>query len=366
MIPVALLAAILPACTPPRGAALQRDILQESRDEEARFDLVAVTGENLSRLQGWPATGTGVGLSWPGKGQSQTSRALRADDKINLTIWDSSPNSLLTSVEQRAAAMNGLVVSPAGTIFVPYIEEVSVVGLTPEEARSEIQSRLSQIAPSAQVLLSVVPGENNTIELVSGVAKPGRYPVASRGATILSLLAEAGGIPDSMRNPVVRLQRQGTSYAVLAKDLYHSPDKDILLRGGDTVVVESDPRRFLMLGATGAERVVPFERSSHNLLEALSLGSGLNEARANIRAILLLRKYPAKAIRSDGSGPSMQQVIFTFDLATAEGLFAANEFNIHPDDVILATESQIPSINGVLGMFGAMLGAANTATNIGN
>lgn len=361
-ISVALLLGLIPACTPPRGTALQRDIVQESEEEDASFEMVAVNKTSLARVSDWPATGQGLGLSWPGKGQSQPSRALRPDDTINLTIWDSAPNSLLTAVEQRAAAMHGLVISPDGTIFVPYIDKVQVAGLTPEAARADIQDRLTRIAPSAQVLLDVQPGDNNMIELVSGVAKPGRYPVAARGATILSILAEAGGIPDAMRNPVVRLQRGGTAHATLVSDLYDTPAKDILLRGGDRVVVESDPRSFVLMGATGSERIVPFEKVSHDLLEALSLGNGLNEGRANIRAILVLRKYPAKALKGDGSGPRMQQVIFTFDLGTADGLFAASSFRVNPDDVILATESPIPSANSVLGLFGATLGVARSAS----
>jgi len=190
------------------------------------------------------------------------------------------------------------------------------------------------------------------------VQKPGRYPVAARGLTILSMLAEAGGIPDTMRNPVVRLHRGGTGFAALAEDLYRNPDKDILLRGGDRVVVESDPRSFVVLGATGAEKNVDFERSSHTLIEALALGSGLAEARANIRAVMVLRQYSAKALRSDGKGPAMQRVVFTFDLSTGDGLFAAGSFGIHPDDVILATESLLPVAGNLLGLFGAALGIA--------
>ncbi len=347
---------VFAGCAAPRGAILQSEILKESKKDDASYEVVSVTRESLARVAAWPMTGPGIGLSWPGKGQSQTARALRPGDTVNLTIWDSQANSLLGTPEQRAVPMRGLSVSPDGTIFVPYIEEVKVAGLSPEAARADIQARLTPIAPSAQVQLEVVQGNQNTIELVSGVQKPGRYPVAANGVTILSMLAEAGGIPDSMRNPVVRMQRGGKAYAVLARDLYRDPGRDILMRGGDRVAIESDPRSFVVLGATGAERTVHFEQTRHTLLEALSLSNGLSEARADLRAILVLRKYPAAALRADGSGPAKTQVVFTFDLSTGDGLFAASSFEIHPDDVILATESAIPSSASVLGIFGAALG----------
>ncbi|MBN2630416.1 MAG: polysaccharide export protein [Rhodobacteraceae bacterium] len=330
--------------------------MRESNRRDASYSVVNVTQANLAEVSGWPATGTNLGLNWPGKGQSQRSRSLRAGDTINLTIWDSQENSLLTSIEQRAVPMNGLLISPQGTIFVPYIDEVKIVGMSPEQARSDIQSRLMQIAPSAQVQLAVDPGDQNVIELVSGVQKPGRYPLASRGVTILSALAEGGGIPDGMRNPVVRLQRGGESYATLAQEIYRSPDQDILLRGGDRIVVESDPRSFIILGAAGAERTVPFEKPRHTLMEALSLGGGLLDSRADIRAVLVLRKYAPSLVRSDGKGPDRTQVVFAFDLSSGDGLFAARSFAIHPDDVVLATESPLPVAGSLLGLFGSALG----------
>lgn len=343
-------------CAAPRGALLQSEIMRESTGEAANYSVLSVTQKNLAAVSAWPATGKGLGLNWPGKGQSQRSSNLRSGDTVNLTIWDSQPNSLITSTEQRAVQMNGLVISPQGTIFVPYIDEVKIVGMAPEQARRDIQSRLAPIAPSAQVQLAVVPGDQNIIELVSGVQKPGRYPVASRGVTILSALADGGGIPDGMRNPVVRLQRGGQSFAALAQEIYGTPERDILLRGGDRIVVESDPRRFIILGAAGAERTVPFEAARHTLIEALSLGGGLLDSRADIRAVLVMRQYPQKAVRKDGSGPDRSQVVFAFDLSSGDGLFAARSFTIYPDDVVLATESPLPAASSLLGMFGAALG----------
>lgn len=344
----------------PRGAALQGDILRESKQEDADFEVVAMTKAQVQSVAAWPATGAGLGLNWPGKGQSQGARVLRAGDVVSLTVWENQENSLLAAPQQRAVPINGLSIGPDGTVFVPYISAVKIAGLSPEGARSEIQKRLSAIAPSAQVQLEVTEGDSNVIELVSGVQKPGRYPVAARGMTMLSMLAEAGGIPDSMRNPVVRLQRGGQSYAALANSLYQNPAKDIMLRRGDRIIVESDPRSFVMLGATGSQKTVEFEKASHTLLEALSLADGLSAARADIRSIMVLRQYSAKALRSDGTGPAQQQVVFTFDLGSADGLFAARNFQINPDDVVLATESPLTSTLNIMGLFSRTVSIANS------
>lgn len=352
--------ALLGGCAAaPRGAAMKGELVGQAHRNDALYQVVFVGHANLDAVESWPATGQGVGFAWPGKGQSQTSRVIRPGDRLHLTVWDPQENSLLTPVEQRATPMDEMIVAPDGTVFVPYIDLVKVAGLSPEEARAQIQQKLVAIAPSAQVQLAVAEGQQNTIDLVSGVTKPGRYPVATQGVTILSMLAEGGGIPPTLRNPVVRLQRSGASYAALAQDLYRDPARDILLRGGDRVMVEEDPRSFIVLGAAGAERTVAFQKTSHTLLEGLSLSAGLAETRADPRGVLVLRQYGAKAVRGDGRGPARREVIFAFDLSTGEGLFAARSFHLHPDDVVLVTESPLPAAAGIIGVFNATAALAN-------
>ena len=62
----------------------------------------------------------------------------------------------------------------------------------------------------------------------------------------------------------------------------------------------------------------------------------------------------------------MQQVVFTLDLTSADGLFAARKFQIQPDDTVLATESPITSAQTVFGLVGAVLGVSAQANAISN
>jgi polysaccharide export outer membrane protein len=55
----------------------------------------------------------------------------------------------------------------------------------------------------------------------------------------------------------------------------------------------------------------------------------------------------------------MKQVIFTFDLTSADGLFAARKFKINPNDTILATESPVNVTRKVLSLVGAVFGTAS-------
>lgn len=352
----AALLVLLAACALPRGAALQTEILDETR--RPGIAVVAVTRESLPDLAGWPATGTPVSGGWPAADRGGV-RVIRPGDAIDLTIWDNQENSLLVSGAEKAVRIEGVTVSPQGTVFLPYIDALAIAGRTPEAARAEIQARLAPIIPAAQVLLQVRPGGENTADLVTGVARPGRYPLSEGRVTILSLIAEGGGIQPALRNPLVRLQREGRSYSLPAAELFQNPARNIALRGGDRVVIEADPRYFIALGAAGAEQTVHFDKAEITALDALALIGGLSDQRANLKGVMVLREYPAAAVRADGRGPPERQVIFTFDLTTADGLFAARRFQIRSEDVVLATESVIPGVNVIFNLFGAALGIAN-------
>ncbi|MDA0962177.1 MAG: hypothetical protein O2898_04575 [Proteobacteria bacterium] len=135
------------------------------------------------------------------------------------------------------------------------------------------------------------------------------------------------------------------------------PALDTRLTGGDKVFVEEDDRFFLSLGAAGREAEHPFPRDHLTAIEALAIMGGVNDARADPGGVLVLRDYPASAVRA--AGPSQRQVVFTLDLTTADGLFAAREFPIHHGDLVMATESPVTNLRTVLGLIGSAFGVVN-------
>lgn len=345
----------LAGCSLPRGAGIDREILAEANAQDPSFSVVPVTRARLRQIRDWPATGATAGYRWPQAHGGPVSSVLKAGDRIDLVIWDSQDVSLLASAGERSTAIGGLVVEADGSIFVPYVGDVVVVGLTPAQAREDIQGRLSSIAPSAQVQLAVSAGQANTADVVSGVAKPGRFALRGRNETILSLIAEAGGISAALKNPLVRLIRGGQSYQIRADALFENATRNITVRGADKVIVEEDKRFFVGLGATGSEEIVYFDRERITALEALSMLGGLTDTRANPEGVLILREYPESAIRSSGGqGPEMRDIIFTFDLTTADGLFAARNFRVFANDTVIATESPLNAATSVIGLVASL------------
>ncbi len=360
---IAVAVTALAACSLPRGAALTSEIVKEERSDTSAFQVVRVGRANAAAVAHWPGTGTNSSYRWPTGTRGPQSAVIRSGDKVNLSIWDNQENSLLTQRDVKSVQMPGLTVSPSGTIFVPYLDEVVINGQTPAQARREIQNRISAIVPSAQVQLEMTPGPNNAVDLVSGVAKPGSFPMPDRNYNILSVIAQGGGISHDLRNPIVRLQRGGGTYNIRAKRLFEDASYNITLRGGDNIIVLEDQRYFTAFGATGSEELIHFEQEEITALEAMSLIGGLSKNRANPKGVLVLRDYGQTALRVDGTGPSKAQVIFAFDMTTADGLFAARKFLVQPEDTVLATESSVTSVRTILGLVGSVFGVANTVQN---
>ncbi|SLN19321.1 Polysaccharide biosynthesis/export protein [Aquimixticola soesokkakensis] len=346
-------------CSLPRGAAMQSEITGAARNAEtADFAVQPVTRAALPALLSWPSTDNTPRYSWMGRTGGSSTPLLAAGDVISLVIWDSAQSGLLAGPGALVTPMSDLRVSGAGEIFIPYVGNLRVSGMSPDHARETIQTALDGYIPGVQVQLAAQPGRGNTVDMVSGVAGPGAYPLVDRNTTVLSLIAQAGGVPAALNNPRVKIFRGSKIYGTSLESLYESPDRDALVLGGDRVIVTPDERTFLALGATGSEAMIEFPKDTVTVADALSLIGGISDSRADPRGLLILRSYPASALRS--GGPTRAQVVFTVDLTSADGLFAASKFPIMPDDLVYATESPVANIQTVFGLVGRAFGLSST------
>jgi polysaccharide export outer membrane protein len=349
---------VLSACRVPQGAAEQRQILAGADDPDATFAVEFVTETNLAKLKSWPHTGRAVNLGWIKRSRGPGDQLIEPGDMVDISVWDNEENSLLLTPTQKVVDLKGMRVSQSGTVFMPYVDEIYIAKMTPDKARQTIQDRMGTIIPSAQVQLGHTAGRKSTVDLVSGTERPGNYPLPDRDFTVTALIATGGGVETTLKNPQVRLMRDGKLYGLSLDSMFENPSLDTTLRGGDKVFLEDDDRYFLALGATGREAQIDFPQDRVTALDAMSLIGGVNDNRGDPKGILVLRDYPESSLRSDESGPPKERMIFALDLTTADGLFSAGEFLIHDRDLVLATESQLTTSETVLRVFGSALGIA--------
>lgn len=346
-------------CTLPRGAAVQSEILNNSDSDQAGFAVYPVTRSLLPTVHQWPLVGE-QHLSWVSASSGSNSQIISSGDELTIAIWDSSENSLLASTGERQVTLADIPVSPGGSVFVPYVGDVRVSGLSPDRARARVQEALLPIAPTAQVQLTMTQGRGNSVDLVGGVSAPGSYPMPDRNYTVLSLIAAGGGVSSGLSNPQIRLKRGTRLYGTSIDRLYKEPQLDTLLTGGDQIIVEEDERYFLSVGAAGSEALHSFTKDIVTAMDAVSIIGGVNDSRANPQGILILREYPSSALSAGVRGPRNQRVVFTLDLTSADGLFSARNMRIAPGDLVYVTESPVVATRTVFSLIGSVFGLANT------
>ena len=354
---LALMLVLLAACGLPRSAPLQSEILRQKKGEVSDFAVYPVTKLELPRIASWNSVGYRP-RAWVPHSHGHR-QVIQPGDTVDLVIWDSEANSLLTTPDQKSANLQGIVVGPDGAIFMPYLDKIRIAGQSPDGARRVIQRKMEDIIPSAQVQLSVTPGARQKVDVVGGVSSPGSYPLLDPDghSSVLGMLSLAGGVSSDLRNPQVSLTRSGRVYQIALSQLYQNPKLDTVVRGRDKIIVAQDDRYFRSLGAASKVAIVPFDQEKISALDAMSMIEGISQSRADPKGILVLREYPAAVVRS--GGPSHERTIFTVDLTTADGLFSADRFLIHPGDTVMVTEAPIAAASTVIGLFTDVLRISN-------
>ena len=354
----------LSACSPPQDVANMQQVTAGANAATSTFAVQIVTQDTLPVIQAWPNSHPAQSTDWIAHQAVASDGLIQPGDRINLTVWDNNDSSLLGQAGQKIIPLPDLRVSSTGTIFLPYVGDVRVAGLTAPAARSLVEERLRGIIPLAQVQLNAVAGLQNAVHVISGVPNPGTLPLADAGVTITSALAQSGGIPGNMANPQVNLQRNGKIYTIAAEKLLSHPELDTTLIGNDKIFVQADRRYFLSLGAAGREAVIDFPRSTVTTLEAMSLIGGVNQDMANPKAILVLRAYPGTAVSAVAAkGPPKAQMVFAFDLTKADGLFSAGSFLIQDRDLVLVTQSPLLNTTNTVRLFTGMFAGSRTVYN---
>lgn len=90
-----------------------------------------------------------------------------------------------------------------GTIDLPFVKEIPVLGLTVLEAQDEVERRYREIIPDATVKLTI----NRTFTVIGDIAS-GIYPIYKEKMTIYQALALTGDIMQSGDRKHVRILRE--------------------------------------------------------------------------------------------------------------------------------------------------------------
>lgn len=147
---------------------------------------------------------------------------------------------LSISVWKEPQLTRTVTVRPDGKVTLPLIPDVTVAGLTAEDAQTIIHDQLTPYFKHPQVSVTVAEVHSKLVYVTGEVQRPGAYNLLSP-TTVVQLIARAGGVTDFAKTKKVYVLHasSGIRVPVNYKAVLQGRrvEDNILLATGDTVVV---------------------------------------------------------------------------------------------------------------------------------
>jgi len=154
------------------------------------------------------------------------------EDKLGVVFWREQDKSLTTDV----------VVRPDGKISVPMLNDISAVGLTPEQLAAAVQQAASKYIRDAAATVIVREIHSRKVFVIGEVSKPGAVDLGG-DMNVMQALAAAGGFLEHAKKGDVTVVRKVSDREQRFKFNYKEVvqgkkiEQNIRLLPGDTVLV---------------------------------------------------------------------------------------------------------------------------------
>ncbi|MEO7189527.1 MAG: polysaccharide biosynthesis/export family protein [Vicinamibacterales bacterium] len=215
-------------------------------------------------------------------------------DVLTLAVWDQ-------------PEMSGkYTVGSDGTIALPLLGRVKVMGLSVRDAENELKRRLGDgFLKNPQLTVSIEQSRTQKVYILGEVRSPNAYPYTS-SMTIVEALAQAGSTTEeASQEALVVRPREGPATgpnAAADPELFHVDLKklaagdfkeNVPLRGGDTIII-SKVGTFFVLGQVKSPGRQPAHQAT-TVMQALSLAGGVTDRGSQDR-VRIIRTVNGKQV----------------------------------------------------------------------
>jgi polysaccharide export outer membrane protein len=150
---------------------------------------------------------------------------------------------LIIKVWGQANLSGPVDVTPDGTISMPLIGEVKADGLTKEQLKEAVATKLGDFLNSPEVDVQVAKINSKRFFVYGGVGRQGEFPLV-RPTTVMDAMSSVGGFRDFSNTKKIRIQRAMPNGAIQEfkfnyKDVSKGKnmEQNILLQNGDRIFV---------------------------------------------------------------------------------------------------------------------------------
>jgi polysaccharide export outer membrane protein len=253
-----------------------------------------------------------------------------------------------------------------GYVSVPYAGRIKAAGATPDDVASRIEGALSGQSQNPQVIVTISKNLADTVIVSGAVKSPGRFPLTLANEQLLDMVAIAGGPTHGDEDESVQLTRAGQSAELPLTELESDATQNVYLDPGDHIQLSYNPRSYTVFGAAEKVEQISFDAPKLTLAEALARAGGPADGQADPNGIFLFRfERPAVAARLglQAAGAKVP-VIYQLDMMQPASYFVAQEFAMQDQDVLYIANAKTDKVSKFLGLVGAVVAPASTATNL--
>ena len=151
------------------------------------------------------------------------------EDILDISVWKNLELSRVVPVR------------PDGKVSLPLVNDIQAAGLTPDELRDQISTRLGEYIPAPEVSVMVKEVHSRKIAVVGAVKMPGRYELRSP-MTVLEAIALAQGLTDFASRDKIQVIRSVSGKTTYMPFNYRkaadgAQQENFFVRPGDIVIV---------------------------------------------------------------------------------------------------------------------------------
>ncbi|MGF6769884.1 polysaccharide export outer membrane protein [Paraburkholderia sp. GAS199] len=268
-------------------------------------------------------------------------------DVLQITVWDHP--ELVTAISNQnnpgraADAAPGFIVDQRGNIQFPYVGNLLVAGLTPEEAQRALFNQLNKAFKDPQVTLRVASFRAKSVYVDGEVKAPGLQQLNDIPMTILEAVSRSGGFTPDADQGRLKLLRNGKSYTIDLTALVNRGinPASIVLQPADVLKVagREDNGVFVMGEVTKPLRAIPEKSGRLTLSQALAQAGSINSNTADARQLYVIR-----------GAKSATPHIYHLDAHSPVAMTLANDFPLQPNDVVYVDGNGLVRLSRILSL----------------
>jgi polysaccharide export outer membrane protein len=284
-------------------------------------------------------------------------------DILSIVVWDHPelagpllPASAAVSDQGTPGVPSpGFVLDHEGRVQFPYAGLLKLSGLTEEEARRLLATRLATYIAKPNVTLRIQAYRSKRIYIDGEVKAPGLQAINDIPMSLLEALNRAGGLLPTADQSRIVLERGDVRYNIDMRELVAKGINpgNVMLANGDVLRVTSrDESKVFVSGEVVTPKALTMHNGSLSLNEALGESGGISPLTGDARQVYVVRKG------IDGTH------VYQLDARRSDALAMAEAFELHPKDLVYVAASPLANWHRSLSMIfpGALTSVVGVTT----